>query len=50
MVQSGSVVTAEFLAELKDMVRKAVVSAIREFEIGRATLPATRRTSPAPVH
>ena len=53
MVESGSVVTAETLAELvaeiKDIVRRAVVSAIREADAHRWALPA-HRASPPPLH
>ena len=40
---------AEFLAELKDMVRAAVAAGIREADARRAALP-TRRASPPPLH
>ena len=36
VVDSTAVVTAELLAEIKDMVREAIVSAVREVDARRA--------------
>jgi hypothetical protein len=48
-IDPGAAALDELLREIKEMMRQAVVDAIREYEARRA-LPSTRRATSARLH